>query len=262
MKTKLVQLRDFVGHEHPASKLFRLIELQTIYKQTKGISFKQPSMDLGGGDGYLSSILFDSRFTYNIDNGEAKDLHIAVRKNRYKKVLIESAEKMSLKNDSINFVFSNSVIEHIPNNDAVLSETARVLKKGGAFVFTSPSDNFKYYLWLSNVLGRMGLGFLGKIYRERRNRMLNHYHTYSHKTWYKKLKKHGLILKKYKYYISKDTCMLWDKIAWEVRLKKLWDINAEKAVFNKYKDTILEYSLNDKVKNDEGASVFIYAIKK
>ena len=92
--------------------------------------------------------------------------------------------------------------------------------------------------------------------------MLNHYHTYSHKTWYKKLKKHGLILKKYKYYISKDTCMLWDKIAWEVRLKKLWGINAEKAVFNKYKDTILEYSLNDKVKNDEGASVFIYAIKK
>ncbi len=56
--------------------------------------------------------------------------------------------------------------------------------------------------------------------------------------------------------------MLWDKIAWEVRLKKLWGINAEKAVFNKYKDTILEYSLNDKVKNDEGASVFIYAIKK
>lgn len=78
MKTKPITLSDFKGHPHPASKLFRFIELQTIYERTKGKSFKGPSMDLGGGDGYLSSILFDKPFDYNVDNGEANDLHLSL----------------------------------------------------------------------------------------------------------------------------------------------------------------------------------------
>jgi len=262
MKTKLVTLNDFIGHPHPASKFFRLIELQTIYQQTKKTVFKEPSMDLGGGDGYLSSILFDKKFTYNLDNGEAKDLEVAKKFKRYKKILIESAEKMSLPSNSLNFVFSNSVIEHIPDNDAVLSEVSRTLIKGGVFVFTSPSDKFREYLWISSLLTAWGLNPLGNLYKNHRNKMLNHYHTYSHKTWIEKLKKHGLIVKKYKYYITKDNCIFWDKLAWEVRLRKLFDANAERNVYKKYKNEIIYRSAEDQVKNTEGASLFIYAVKE
>lgn len=262
MKTRLVTLSHFRHHPHPASKLFRTIELQNIYKNTKRMVFKQPSMDLGGGDGYLSSILFDSRFTYNLDNGEAKDLHVAKRTKRYKKILVESAEKMSLKDRSIKFVFSNSVIEHIPDNDAVLRETSRVLVPGGVFVFTSPSHNFKHYLWLSNVLNSFGLTFFGNLYLEKRNNMLNHYHTYSHNIWTKKLKKYGLLVKKYDYYISQNTCMLWDKIAWEVRLRALFDKDAQNHVYQKYKNKIEDAIAKDRVKGAHGASLFIYAVKK
>lgn len=219
-------------------------------------------MDLGGGDGYLSTILFDGKFTYNVDNGEANDLHIAKRNHRYRKILVESAEKMSLKDDSLNFIFSNSVIEHIPDNDAVLKEVSRTLKKGGEFVFTSPSHNFKHYLWLSNYLNRLGLSVLGNLYLELRNKMLNHYHTYSHSTWTAKLKKHGLIVKKYKYYISKETCMLWDRIAWEVRVKSLFDRNAETKIYHSYKQRIEDAIARDTVRDTQGASLFIYAIKK
>src|SRR5690348_834569 len=105
MKTRLVTIEDFKGHPHPASKLFRLIELQTVFKNTKRYVFKQPSMDLGGGDGYLSSILFDDRFTYSVDNNEANDVKVAIKNKRYKKVLIESADHMSLRSNSLNFVF-------------------------------------------------------------------------------------------------------------------------------------------------------------
>ncbi len=262
MNTKYVSLKDFKGHHHPASKLFRTIELQNVYKNTKGIVFKKPSMDLGGGDGYLSSILFNSNFTFNVDNGEAKDLHIAKRTKRYKKILVESAEEMSLKDSSLNFIFSNSVIEHIPDNEAVLSEVSRTLKKRGAFVFTSPSHNFKNFLWLSNFLNGLGLQVLGNLYLENRNKMLNHYHTYSHASWTKRLKKYGMVVKKYDYYISKETCMLWDKIAWEVRLRAFFDKNAQNHVYAKYKKRIETAIAKDQVKGTDGASLFIYAVKK
>lgn len=262
MKTRFVTLSLLQLHHHPASKLFRTIELQNVYKNTKRMIFKQPSMDLGGGDGYLSSILFDSNFTYNVDNGEAKDLHVARRTKRYKKILVESAEKMSLKDRSVKFVFSNSVIEHIPDNEAVLKETSRVLVPGGVFIFTSPSHNFKHYLWLSSVLESIGLGLLGKLYREKRNKMLNHYHTYSHTSWTKRLKKYGLVVKKFDYYISHETCMLWDRIAWEVRLRALFDTEAQNRVFLRYKKKIEDAINQDNVKGTAGASLFIYAVKK
>ncbi len=169
---------------------------------------------------------------------------------------------MSLPNNSLWFIFSNSVIEHIPDNEAVLREVSRTLKKGGAFVFTSPSDKFKEYLYVSNLLSSLGLSFLGNWYKEKRNKMLNHYHTYSHIVWTKKLKKHGLIVRKHAYYITKDAGMLWDKIALETKMRKLFDKNAEKKVYEKYKKEIAERYKKDRVKSDEGASLFIYAVKK
>ncbi len=262
MKTKPITLSDFKGHPHPASKLFRFIELQTVYERTKGKSFKGPSMDLGGGDGYLSSILFDKPFDYNVDNGEANDLHIAIEKKRYKKVLVESAEHMSLKDDSLNFVFSNSVVEHIPDIEAVLSEVSRTLKKDGVFVFTSPSDKFKKYLYVSHLLSSVGLTKLAQKYEDKRNKMLNHYHTYSHTKWTKLLKKHGLIIKEYAYYIDHETALLWDKIAIETRIRSLWDKDAEKHMYKKYRKQILERCKYDHAEDDRGASLYIYAVKK
>lgn len=261
MKTRLVTVNDFKGHPHPASKLFRGIELQTIYSNTKGINFKQPSMDLGCGDGYLSSILFDDKFTYGVDNDEANEVSMAIKKKRYRKVLIENAESMSLPNGSVNFIFCNSVIEHIPDNNAVLSEVSRILKRKGDFVFTSPSDKFKEYLYLSNKLSPLGLDFLGRWYKEKRNKLLNHYHNYSHSQWVRKLKKYGLRVIKYDYYIDKKTNMFWDKLALEVRIRKIFDKDAEHKVFVKYKNKIIEYITSNDVKDTNGASLFIHAVK-
>ena len=91
--------------------------------------------------------------------------------------------------------------------------------------------------------------------------MLNHYHTYSHQRWTAKLKKHGLRVKKYDYYISKETCMLWDKIALEVRARKLFDKKAEQRIFKKYKNEIETVIKCDVVTNNQGASLFIWATK-
>ncbi len=276
MKTKLLSPADLGEYTHPAIVLFRSIELKCTYENTKGKKFRHPSLDLGSGDGYLASLLFDEKFTYGLDNGEADDYQIAIDKDRYEKVLLESAEHMSLPDNYLQFVFCNSVIEHIPDNEAVLSEVARTLKKGGDFIFTSPSDNFKEYLYLSNIIESYGqiqffsrwspriakaLQNLASWYKNKRHAMLNHYHTLSHTEWQTRLKRHGLRMQSYDYYISRDTCMFWDRLALQVRFQSLLDKGADAAALDDYRKTINEIYRTDSVKGTNGASLFIHAIK-
>lgn len=264
MKTKETTLDQFTKvYPHPSAVLFRAIELRTIHKNTRNIDFSHPSLDLGCGDGKIASILFDDKFTYGVDNGEAKDVQEAIDNNLYDKVFLESAEKMSLPDNSVNFVFSNCVIEHIPNNEAVLSEVARILRPGGVFVFTVPSHNYTNFLYLSSKLASWGLGFLSKFYKYRRNKMLNQFHCHSKDDWNDKLNKHKLQIKKYQYYVSRESLMLWDRMALEIFIKKIFDKNAKKKVLNKYRKELDEtYNKDRGISDDKGAGLFIYCVKK
>lgn len=261
MKTKLIEPKDFKENRHPSNILFRSIELKNIYELTKSLKFKGPSLDLGCGDGYTVQILFDKRFDYGLDNAEVNNVYTAIKKKRYRKILIESAEKMSLPDESVNFVFSNSVLEHIKNIDAVLAETARVLKKGGNFVFSVPSCYFPEYLYLKKVLESLKLGFLGNQYTILRNKKLHHYHLLSHNRWMKKLMKNKLKIINFKYCVSKDTLQLWDKIAILVFMKKIISKNAEEQIYKKYKNLIMQCYHDDKSNNNRGACLLIHAEK-
>lgn len=259
-KTTLEQLMNM--YTHPSAYLFRSIELKTIYEKTKNEVFKQPSLDLGSGDGKIAKILFDGQFTYGVDNGEANDYKESIKHKIYKKVLLESAEHMSLPKNSVNFIFSNSVIEHIPDNEAVLSEVSRILKQGGKFVFTSPSDQFRKNLFVSMVFNQMKLGFLSSLYSVKRNQMLNHYHLYSYATWKKKLRKYNLFITKHAYYIPRETLLLWDKMALQCIATKIITKKAETLVAKKYKEEIEKYYYQSKLSPTYGSSIFIECIKK
>lgn len=247
---------------HPSSALFRAIELKAIYEQVGHIVFHQPSLDLGCGDGAITQLLFDQQFTYGVDNGEADDVDIAIKNNVYKNVLIESAEKMSLPDNSVNFVFSNSVIEHIPDNESVLSEVSRILIKGGDFVFTSPSNLFREYLYIPFLLNKWGLGLLGKYYKKKRNAMLNHYHILSHTTWIKRLNKYGLKVIKYAYYIPEETLHLWDKMAFQIFFSRFFKKDIENNMARKYRPLMESYYSNGTDDKTKGASLLIYAKKE
>lgn len=239
MRTRKVDIEKlFEVYDHPAAVLFRAIELNAIYEMTKDIDFKEPSLDIGCGDGVISELLFDSKFTYGVDNGEAHDVEEAVKYNRYGKVLLESAEKMSLPNECLNFAFSNSVIEHIPDNDAVLSEVSRTLKPGGYFLFTSPSRLFGKYLYFTNLFNKIGLRFLADMYENSRNKMLNHYHILDHKIYTEKLARHGIELTNYSYCISRPTMELWDKIALFSYFGRIFKKDMNKDLTNRYKNLI------------------------
>lgn len=251
MKLKPFNLKNLYRYNHLAILLFRGIELGVVSKKLSRIKTKQPSMDLGSGDGFISSILFKDKFTYGVDNNEANDSEVAIQKKRYGKVLIESAEEMSIRKNSLNFVFSNSVIEHIPNNKAVLSEVSRILKKDGLFVFTCPSKFFTSYLQESK----------GPFYTRTRNKMLNHYHLLGVKGWEKRLKAVGLKVVNHYYYMDKRTLLLWDKIVWINKLlTPLWFIRVPiMEIF--FSRQVLYAIKKNKISKKEGANILIIAQK-
>lgn len=261
MKIRPISFSALKQYQHPSARLFRSLELKATYELVKDINFKQPSLDLGCGDGYISSLLFNDQFSYGLDNNEAGDVQVAQEKKRYGKFLLEWAENMSLKSNSLNFVFSNSVIEHIPPQEAVLKEVARVLKPKGRFLFTTPSNNFRNFLYVSNILDNIGLHPIAQMYSNERNKRLNHYHLYSADEWKKRLAKYGFEIERISYCIPKQTLQLWDKMALEVLARKIFDPQAEEHVYAKY-EAELKRHLKMKLVDDEGADLVICAVKK
>ncbi len=262
MRAKKTTVEQFAKiYSHPSAVLFRAVEMKTIFEGTVGVNFSQPSLDLGCGDGKIAEAIFDERFTYGVDNGEANDVQEAIDSKRYQQIFLESAEKMSLPDRSVNFVFSNCVIEHIPDNEAVLRETSRILNKGGAFVFTVPSNNFPEYLFLTNKFASWGLGFLSRFYKYRRNKMLNQFHCYGISDWQEKLAKHGFRIVNHQYYMSQQALMLWDKMALEIFFKKILWPKYEKKAIRKYWSQMKELAERDRVMSGEGAGLMIYCVK-
>ena len=123
----------------PSTILFRSIELKLLKEKLSKISKSDVILDLGCGEGLTALLVFDKKVDYGLDN-DPYFVKKAKESNVYKKVLLANAVKMPLKDNCLDLVFSNCVIEHIQDLDAVLREAARILKKKGYFVFTYKDD--------------------------------------------------------------------------------------------------------------------------
>lgn len=253
MNIRKVPLQTLVSeYDHPAIVLFRSIEMKCLYAATREYDFAGPALDIGCGDGLIASLLFAEPLAYGIDNGEALDYQVAIDRQRYEKVLLESAEQMSLPDASIGFVFSNSVLEHIPAISLVLNETARVMQPGGLFVFTVPSQRYGQNLW--------GTRYFGRWYANMRNARLNHYNLWPFDRWKAELEKRGFIVEKAAGYMSRQALILWDRIALltylgnALRIKRpLRDWTAEIRV---------QYERENLLDPDDGSCLAIVARKK
>jgi SAM-dependent methyltransferase len=90
--------------------------------------------------------------------------------------------------------FSNSVLEHIPHIDAVLAETARVLKKEAPFYFCVPNTRYFSELSISRVLGKPYENWFRKISRVE--------HADEPDVWKARLEKAGFKLVHWWHYFS------------------------------------------------------------
>jgi SAM-dependent methyltransferase len=189
------QLQDMAPHR----AILRAVECKFM----GSVLLDPPVLDIGCGDGHFASIAYEN---LPIDVGVdvmARDLREAARRRGiYRSVSFASATALPFADASFKTVVSNCVIEHIPDLDAVVCEIARVLRPGGVFAATLPSEHYPEYLLGSTVFRRLGLGRLSRAYGDFFNRISHHCHVYPPAVWKQKLAAAGLTVEEQTYYFS------------------------------------------------------------
>src|SRR5262245_3453974 len=132
------------GLHQPATTLFRAVELSHVIASGV-LPLAGRTLDLGCGDGEIARLLarrLEARWDLIGVDLDPKEVDRANATGIYSRVIAAPADRIDEPDGSFDLVFSNSVLEHIPEVDSVLAEAGRLMRVGGLFVATVPSEQF------------------------------------------------------------------------------------------------------------------------
>jgi SAM-dependent methyltransferase len=193
----------------PPLALWRAIELRVAAQQR----YERPLLDLGCGDGLIGQVLFGARQLVDIGLDPWIDqLRRAEDSRVYRHVDQADGRAMPYADQGFATVFSNSVLEHIPDVEPVLREVRRILEPGGRFIFTVPSDAFRSML--DGYARRMAAGDAAgaEAYATAIDERLEHHHYHAPDTWRELLSDAGMTLLETTYYVPEEVERFWDRM--------------------------------------------------
>jgi len=193
----------------PPVALWRAIELRVVSQQR----FSRPLLDLGCGDGLIGQALFGSGCNTDVGLDPWFDqLRRAASLQVYGCVSQAAGSAMPFPDERFSTVFSNSVLEHIPDIVPVLQEVARVLTPSGRFVFTVPSDAFR--TMLDGYAQRVAIDDVAgaEAYASVVDERLDHHQYHGPQGWTKLLAGAGMSLLQATYYIPQEVERHWDRM--------------------------------------------------
>lgn len=183
-------MRDYLTPHLRDLPYFRALLRAIEARFYEGISLPEPVLDLGCGDGHFASLAFDQPLTVGLDPWWGP-LQEASHRTAHRHLTCAAGDSMPYPDNYFASAISNSVLEHIPDLDPVLAETARVLRPGAKFIFCVPNDRFLDTLAIGSWLDGLGLSGLAQTYRDFFNRISRHYHCDPFHTWKNRLAEFG-----------------------------------------------------------------------
>lgn len=171
-------LRRYIEVAPLALAIERSMECEILAAQT----FQRPILDVGCGDGVFASILCADRIDTGIDFDPA-EIARAASSERYCELIACGGDGIPKPDGSYQTIFSNSVIEHIPDLMPVLKEQNRLLASGGRFYVTVPTDRWERAAWPARLFYAVKLDPLAERYAHFYNAFWRHFHAYSIPRW-------------------------------------------------------------------------------
>jgi len=160
-----------------------------------------PTLDVGCGDGHFASVAFDRPLEVGIDPWGGP-IRQAARLGGYRSLVQADGGRLPFPDGYFASAISNSVLEHIPHVEAVLAETARVLKSEAPFIFCVPNPGYLSQLSIPPHLKSLGLLGLGEAYTDWFRRMSRVQHAEPPQTWQTWLERTGFVLDEWWHYFS------------------------------------------------------------
>lgn len=206
-----------------------------------------PVLDLGCGDGHFAEVTFDAPLDVGLDPWWAP-LTEAAERERHRWLTHADGALMPFATAHFGTVVSNSVLEHIPDVDPVLSEVARVLKPGGWFHFAVPGPNFRRFLSVARFLDGLGLHASADRYRRLFDRISRHYYYFEPEEWAAHLARVGLEIDQWWSYFSRGAlaalewghplglpCVLAKQLTghW-LLIRKVWNLRVTEVLLRRF----------------------------
>ena len=170
--------------------LWRAIEASALHQAKRHTHYHRPILDLGCGFGEFAGVFFKSNIEVGIDIS-ATDLLRAAQGKKYQNLYIQDARHLSFPNDSFATVISISVLEHIPRVNPAILEAYRVLRPGGFFIITLPTNKLYPYLFYPQLFERIGLVWLARWYYRLYNQAFKHVNLWPQAKWKKLVRAAG-----------------------------------------------------------------------
>lgn len=206
MREKLLTEFMMQAPHQPATNYWRAIEIHEVVKYDLPHGM---GLDLGCGDGHLMAITLKYAGARDLVGVDIDPLETAQAERRgvYRKVFTTSGDNLPFGGGEIDYVFSNSVLEHIENIQGSLSEVSRVLRAGGRFIFTVPGPDFHACL-----KGPADPGKRERYLRETDARC-RHLRYWSATRWSQALATAGLVMVHSHEYLGRAQVQRWEFLA-------------------------------------------------
>jgi SAM-dependent methyltransferase len=199
----------------PATVLWRVYELEAILRHAPPLGNRV--LDVGCGDGTLTRTVAAlmgpaSPLQWIGIEPDAADAAAARASGTYEEVHCVEGRATTLPSASFDGAFSNSVLEHIPDLPPVLAEVGRILRPGGRFVFTVPSEHFRAALGRSSLAAWLARR-RGETPADLVDRRLRHVRYPSPEDWAALLARAGLRVEAAHRYFPLEAVRAWESVS-------------------------------------------------